>query len=867
MARAKFCKTNFNADLKKISNAIIRGLEGKVAGEGDIKDIKKLPKNVKKMIKEGVEDIFDGLKKDVNKGDTLEGLTVEALKGRAQRQILDIINTYKATQRMNDHFDLISKNADSEQGVLGALTTLFQEHDIAANAQKIWYWDMVETAWKNVDTGGVRYNPKSAAKAQELFNKAMTGNQEELLEFLSLKGIEDPERELYLALTAGTHRIPELDTIAGVFKFIDTELASKIKSEAPYFNILSDHVLPLKVDLDKLQHYGKKDFIDFYVKHADPRRADGTQREPKDMQKAAEGIYDNSLNNRTFTPDSAYRTTTSIFGFRKIHFTSKNAEWDFLKRYGKINDGIIHSALKHHEQLLKGVSYSKTHGPNINFSLYSLREHVTNNHKLADASKINHRIMTEAEHLSTALGRGSEIDETSFLINQSLQDLVSYGLTGSSAIRNLTFDQSIYTGLMSHMLTGKGQFEETGKAIWGLFKYGIDNDRMETAVRLFEQQGIMTKIENAMLYRGHIQDELATSASNGKPHVEYLRKAAKFTAEGRKKVSKWSLADRITRASRTSQAVNAGHIINKGVKEGWNSLSLGARNIAEQAGFDMRMWRALEKVERIKFEGKDVAFNTRSIDELSDESVAPFQKKYETANDARHRLKYAYQVLHTELLNHLTSVTSKRGHITSRTSNPKLNIFIQSALRFSNIGLSQWYNMHRLARASAGLDPNNVGELGFSYQQLMFSNPRAFFTVAATNMAGGYMILWAGDILAGKSPREVSVQNSIYALAASGAGGLLSLAYMQLYYNNGDIGTPLKAFVSPPIHAGRAALRGDFEGARRHTGKAAQVALPGANMWYTRRAFKDAAQVIGQYDKSPAEKRYDKQVGRKDLID
>ena len=600
MANRKFCKVNFSNDLKKIGNILVKSLET---------DGVKLPSSSKQYIQDGLKEIHARMREGLSGADDLEGLTMNVLKGQIQRDVLDIINTYKAAKRNADHFDLIAKKAEDEKGILGAITTLFQEQDIAANAQKVWYWNMIDNAWRNLDTAGVKYNPEVAQRATKLFNRAMFDQGEELMDFLRTKGLEDPDMEIYMALKTGTHRIAELDMIARVFRNIDDNVTTRVRSEAPYFNKLSEHVLPLKIDVDKIQAMGKRGFVDYYVSHASRKKPDGSLRDDAAMAKSADMIYENAVSGQTFAPNAAYKSTTNVFGFRKIHFDTIEAEWNFIKKFGRMNDGIIGGALKHRERLLKNVSYSHSHGPNINFSLYSLREHILKNSKVKNATAVHKRIQQESEALEAVLGRGMEVDETTYYLNTALQDIVSYGLTGSSAIRNLTFDQTIYTGLMSHMLTGRGQIEETGKAIWALMKNMKNNGRMDELVQIFESQGIMTQIENALLYKGHLQETMGEAALNqGTSKAQkYLKKGARFAASARQGVSKWSAADRMTKASRTSQAVNSGKIIMNGVdKVGWGGMSKGARNVAEQAGFDSDMWSALKKVKRIQHDGNMV---------------------------------------------------------------------------------------------------------------------------------------------------------------------------------------------------------------------------------------------------------------------
>ena len=860
----KACKVDLFKDLDKV----IKLSQNKIFESTKTGDVEG-----NKVLKHYINNAFKDLKTQIKEriipdADNFKEMTTDKLKGHVKRQILDILNQYKSARQMTKDFDLISKMSKDIDGVKGSITTLFQTHDIKANAQTTWFFDMLDNVWNNIDSTGKRFNAKNASKARQLFEASLYDRGANLKEFIKAKGVANADKELYLALKSGHHpEIPELDLIANIYKQIDDNVAAKVKEEAPYFNILKDHVMPLKLDYDKIRVTSVDEWSDFLLQHLDPRKADGSIMTEKGIRKKAAMIKDLIDSDTNFTPDSIYRATKSVFGFRKLHFKDVESEWQFIERFGRNNQGILESAMSHKQHLLKSLVYYKTHGPNVQFSLYNLNKHIADKYKNLDTNKITKAIDDESVVMKHKMGASSLSDELTHNIKQSLQDLVSYGLTGSSTLRNISFDQTINTGLNSHLLTGNNQLQETASAFSDLIKYSIKGDNAQEIVKLMERQGIMIQIEHAMLYRGFLDDSLSNTYSKNKDlKLDLSRKAAKFTSTWRKKVSKWSLADRTTKASRASQAANAGGVILDAL-ENPRGITKATKNLIEQVALTDAEFAAFKYVDKIQYEGKGIALDTDTFNKIPDNVLDKLKNPLETKADVINRLKYGYQNLHMEMLNHLTAVTSRRGATIAKTGNPVIDTAIQTTLRFSNIGLSQWYNTIRLTRASTGNDPNITGPIGALRIKEAQSSIPAFARLAATQAVGGYMILWSNDLFNGKTPREISIKNTLYAIAASGAGGWLSWIYMQSHYNHGNIGTPLKSYIQPPKAAIEAAFKDDpnWETVRRNLGKTGQVWIPGLNMFYTKAAVKRGLEELGQYDPSPAEKRYDKDLGRKNI--
>ena len=656
--------------------------------------------------------------------------------------------------------------------------------------------------------------------------------------------------------------------IARAVKTIDSLNTARVKKFAPYFNILEHHVLPIRLDPGKLNATNKDAFNQFLLEKLDRRKADGTELTDAQVLKKADAIYSKIYDNLSFKPNGSYRSTTRLFGHRKLHFKNSEAEYDFLHQFGRSPRNILQEVMKHKRQLSMSTALYNILGPNVGFNLKVLERHAqTKFGKIADSDNITKTILAEAQDLEVTMGHSAPVDTVTGHVFRAIKNLISYGLTGSATVRDLVNDKTVYTGLMRSFYTGENQLQHTTGAMWDVTKASVKNGRTQELADLLHTQGIMIRFEQALLYQGYIDDALGEGLQASGKGVKFAKAAEKFTARGRQIVSRYSGADRVNTAGRASQAVVAGDIIMTNLKQPWGKLNNNVKSLITQTGLGQKEWEVLAKVDTIKFEGKDLMPDSRKVLELSDSAVEKLRRPLETAREAKIRLHYGYQQIQTELINHLATITSKRGQIRIKTQNDIANGLINTALSFTGIANSQWYNLHRAVRARAGLDPNAAGGINLSYLQLMSSHPTAFAKVLGTQVAGGMLILWAQDLMLGKTPRDMTPANLALAVVAAGAGGMIAFAWQMLQYSRGNIGTPLEAFIAPVAQSVEAVKKGNVEGVKRNLSKVGKHWIPGANMWWTKYAYKKAMQEAFNIHPTSAEKRLDREIGRKDLTD
>ena len=165
-----------------------------------VQDDPDAPEILKTYSEQAFDDIQDFLKQGL-KADG-EPMTKLQMTQAIKRQIIDTLNTYKAGVNSIKSFDAITAKAETSSGVTGGIKTFFQNVFQNIGAEKVQFDHMVDRIFQTLETGGVRFNPKAAAKSYEFFYDAISGGQK-LSDHLRDLGDTNPNKTIYMALKAG----------------------------------------------------------------------------------------------------------------------------------------------------------------------------------------------------------------------------------------------------------------------------------------------------------------------------------------------------------------------------------------------------------------------------------------------------------------------------------------------------------------------------------------------------------------------------------------------------------------------------------------------------------------------------------------
>ena len=144
--------------------------------------------------------------------------------------------------------------------------------------------------------------------------------------------------------------------------------------------------------------------------------------------------------------------------------------------------------------------------------------------------------------------------------------------------------------------------------------------------------------------------------------------------------------------------------------------------------------------------------------------------------------------------------------------------------------------MNRAMMKASGLDPNGVSPYTLFNLALAKRNPALYGKYMATVATGGALILWAGDLSKGLTPRTMTPDDWTEALAVTGFGGVSSIALNSFAFSGDLVSTPLSAFGKPVKSL---AMSETAEGKQRAAMRLAKL-TPGMNLWYTRAAINKA---------------------------
>ena len=870
MSSRDSCNLNLVTGLKKVNSILNAEFKGDASKQVLLNHVKEELANIAKKVEvDAVKKYRDGIDDDV----------LSELKQFQRRQVMDVFNTYRIATEGNSLFDSISKGVTDKSGMNGSIETVFQRTDSLLGSAETWFDNMVEDVFKTLDTGGVRWNARTGFQAIDMLQDTLAGGSK-MHNFLKKMGAEEPQKSIFMTLREGTSKIPELDTLSGAYKSIDDFNMSKIKSDAPYMGDVKNHVLPLKHNMDKIAASkttlpdgtvlrGYAAYEKFMLDSVETSHLKNKYKTKEDLQQAIEMSYKKREANTSFAPSSRFKSTTNPFSSRKFHMKTAELEWEFHEKFGEGTENVLASALEHKRNLLRSTVMHELHGPNVNFNLYALSKHIESK-QILSASEVNYQMVKHVNSLESRMGVGSEIHRAYSDLVEGAQHTITSGLTGTSMGRDLVFDKTLYTGAVSSLYKGNSQFLETTKVTWDLLKTVAPTGEITRLGRIWERQGVMTKMGSGQLYSSQLMDAPGVKSIKTDTKGQTIARRFKNFAEGGRDFVSWvTLANRVQRAGRVSQAGNASSIILESLSNDFSKATPAVRIQFEQAGIGELEFNALKKVKRLKDKGLDLTLDVHEFKNLDQKTIDSFKRNLETNEDAVRRLRYSYQFMNNEIVNMLSTVPSRRGMAApSRISGfRQIDDLLKFSFRFSNIAVSQWVNQQRVLRAASGLNPNKAGGFNGSYAEIAKKNPKALLGVVTAAIAGGINILWIQDLTNGRTPRDITPETVGEAITASGMGGWVSWLWGNYKYGDDVIGTPLNAIIKPAGQAIEAAVEGKGDVALRHTGRAAKVLIPTANMWFTKAAWDAGWRKATGGKITSAQKRQMRERNQKPLID
>ena len=859
------CDLDFMKSVGKIKSLFKKNIKSQLKDvQGNFKD---QPKVIEKYIDDYLEDMDQGLQDILTSGDRgkIDDEVIANAKGNIKRSMIDLMNTFKTN---NENIEVLNKLTEglTKEGQIGeAVVSFFQRTENLTKAEALRFQNLVDNAIDNIGVDGFKNNPDLNLQVKKLWKSLVEGG-DELQDLLRQRGITDPEKEIYMALKTGNSSIPELGAMARAFKFIDGEAASRAVKLAPYFNELSDHVLPIRTDKMKLEAQGFDKFKNFMHKYADlDALTDGNKDNAIKVGLTIRGLFDEMISEKSFSASSGFKKTTNLFGHRKIHFENDEAEYAFLKLFGRMDKGIMGGALAHRKNLLKKIVSYDLHGANVEFNAYNMAKFLEAKGIGYEASK---RMVDKGmAKMKTYQGEMTQQEETASLAAKSASNLVSSVLTGASFVRNMMFDNTIYTGIVSGMLQKNNILGEIMKATWALGKATLKRGETAKLADALETQGLAIQISQNQLY----QDIVGDMVSAGKQKDTKLGKIHNVTEKLAEGVSKYGTADATLRASRTSQAINAGSMILKGLNTAFDDLPTGIQIALKQANIGDAEWRILKKAPKFQNpnNGKDIMLDINKFEDISDIALKQIQKPLESLEDVRKRLNYSYQQVMTELTNELSAITSLKGDLPYKWGLEMKGVgeWLRLAFKFSNIAQSQWFNLMRVANRAAGLNPNVTGgtfggAVDFSLLPLAVKDTKLAAQVIAGTVTGGLFTIWMNDIMKGKTPRQLSPKVALDAALGNGAGGLISILANNAYYNDDIISTPVSSVGKPIKSAGQNLIQGKTGQAAKHAAKM----VPYLNLWYTRAATEALFREGLKVPPTPWERRLMREQDQKHII-
>ena len=826
-----------------------------------------------------IEDSLEHIKRDLKKTmseDYTDGMTDEALErlnNRADRALIDLFDTVSKADAAARLFNTKARGAKSIRHLKGALVGVAETVDNAMNEAKLWVGARLSNALNSLDTAGVRVNKRVNKRVKKIAHTAISeGNDDIIVELLKKQGFTgNIGFEIYKALKHGTSEgSADLDALARAIKDFTTSSHKKAQGDTPYLGEQDDYLVSLKPRSNALATVKKEEFVEDMLsyKGLDKEFIMGKKKFTDDELSERLGeIYEFYRSDPGYSIEGGYKSTKSIFGSRVINFTDDLDEFNYLKKWGNLTrGGIIHNAFKHQRRLHSDIAMRNKFGPDTEFTLRNLNR-VASEHnaaKTGDFTAFENEVKHQMRDIAMKSGRMSEGEETAYAAGQTVQSITSAVLTGFSALREL-WDKGVQSGINRAAIHGGSPVWESMKQIASLARNMGKQDKV--IIDMLEMNGTAIQMKMGYQNQGIVEDILKQRSTSSKT----AQKAKSVADWIRDSVSMVTLADRVNTSGRLASHAVTSMKVDKALTKAFNDMPLGLKTLAESQGLNENMWAVLGKLGKLinPNNGKSMGIDIRNFDDLTAADIKSFKWDTETLDGARSRLKHAY----LNFVNHNTDILAsrigRRGRLFRQTDDALTEFTLGSVAKFKNIAQQQHYNSLQAAYAMSGLNPDFITHgtaLGEAQGKIATKAPVFFAKWLTLSLMGGYGVMWMKDVVNGKTPREISLENNFDALGETGALGLASMLWSSVKYGSDVISTPNQALIKPSKDLAAALASGDQDKIIKQLGNANEKLNPFGNMWMTKRANKLLTRkLIGESPWKRHEIRSMKEQGQRPL--
>ena len=853
--------SNFSDD--KFIPGMLEGFKGNKAGA-------KL--QIERQVKQLKAELVDVMEKS---GLPIDQAVIQA-KDSVKRKLIDITSTIRAANDRITDLDTMLRGAKTERDVNSVVADLMQNTLDAKDAEARSFDAIVANLLLNLDTAGTKVGAKLVRDTQRIFQDHRVGGTK-LTDYLNSKGYSDPQREMFKARIHGQHEDPIMNLLGTMYKNADGINIPRVKNRAPYFNDLQDYTVPMVPNVDRLNRVGSEAFLgDKELREVlDFDKILGKKHKPKDVDEFMLTYYEQSSAPPAVSTGK-FSDSEGIFGRKELHF-KKDAGWEvqykFLKKYGSEDMDIFRDSLHHMRSLNeKNVVYN-FHGPDVEFNMSIIADHITKKLPELDASSIrgtldNHSFFLQKGKAYTAA------EVAAHNMGKIFNDVSSASLVTASIFRDILYDQTTQAAIVERQLTGEGASLIKASHYMGRLLKNIiwKREGIKEMGELYDALGFATLISHHAQYDGL-----------GRLMKIDTQKAPKTGQAALKteKISQWasmaSGSDRTLHVAKVFATSKAMKIFTSALDGKFRDK--GAMETLTNLGIDEEVLDALSKAPRKTIKDahgwKDFEiFDINNILRMTDDQIKPIKRSYETTTDARKRVYFATR----NAIQQLADALSARPKLKSNLNDPNARgvgkVALGQMFKFTGIMIAQWQELMKAVAAGTRINPATIDSMSqASMYSAIKNNPVPVVNSILGAMFGGIMYQWIVDLTNGKTPRDLDSKMLADATTFGGHGGGLNVALQQYRYNDEGVGLPIAAPIGALRRFESKALR-EMQGGRKRKGRESNYNneihnlmrfIPGLNLWYARAARDYLLQEQLGMKESKAKRKRDKKRGQRRL--
>ena len=486
------------------------------------------------------------------------------------------------------------------------------------------------------------------------------------------------------------------------------------------------------------------------------------------------------------------------------------------------------------------------------------------------------------------MNRGSDLD-TVALLDRTARNVSTATITLAQSVRNLGWDNTFYPVLQDALLNNKSLLMvvpraagELASLLDGAFNPRTGQTGFDEIMGVF---GLDMEITSKALY-ANMSDSVVVS---GRKTKGKWNNAAYTGAKVSDKVADvftgLALNDRINRKARVNATSRLGHILTETFARTWDESSNGFKELFSRYGWGQAEFDLLRKVEPMNMEVDSFVIGKKKIGlgphpdkikSLKGAELDSVRRGGESDIEVINRLTSTYKLLFKQWHQNLAATPSVKGEILN-FGNPYVKAAVGQYTSFFNITVSQGLNLFKSLYTAIGNSSFEIDKLTFLKGLANPAGGAALVTYAA---GAGVGMLWAKDILQGKTPRDLTPGVLFEALSSTGFGSMYTYLLNNYQYNG------LKGLFTPPVAAtGERVIQSSIDAADLLTldvkGKKGKKmkqerqarlihnlrkTVPIFDLWYG----EWAGDLLAKRLKIPvrrSERSYDAEIGRENYID